>query len=278
MAKRLVQYADGDSEEWPLSLEQMEAGKVAADARSLGSSRQKPSYLFPGLKAQPVWSRSAFPLVVQCLEEAAVALREEALGLLAAADADLDLGADEEDTDDEEEPRLKRRRRTSAGVCWQPQSEGLHSGVWLKLELWAKGGPVPLSSGEAPRLAEAVKRAMESGEAMAEPPGRAALSLMLPGVCVRPHCGPTNHRLRLHLPLLLPGGALEATGLSVASEDLTWHRDRCLIFDDSFEHEVRLQPSVQPAESLAQEARLVLLMDLWHPEAEAHGLRQSRPA
>ena len=50
--------------------------------------------------------------------------------------------------------------------------------MWLKLELWAKGGAASLA---APRCRAVVLEAMASQEAMGCAPGRAALSYMLPG-------------------------------------------------------------------------------------------------
>ncbi|CAE7853018.1 Asph [Symbiodinium necroappetens] len=160
------------------------------------------------------------------------------------------------------------QKRRSRPVAWQPQGEGLHSGVWLKLEIWSKGG---FAADEAtPETEAAISAAMDTGEAMTSAPGRAALSLLTLGATIMPHCGPTNHRLRLHLPLLLPGGAQRMSGLTVAGETRDWELHRCLVFDDSFEHEIRLPPSQsgEPEPSLAQEARVVLLLDLWHPDAD----------
>merc|ERR1740121_2771184 len=99
---------------------------------------------------------------------------------------------------------------------------------------------------------------------------------MMPGVQVHPHCGPTNHRLRLHLPIILPYSALTTSGLSVDGRQLTWERDKCLIFDDSFEHEVHLSTHEEAQDedaSLARSVRVVLIVDMWQPDAEAAGLR-----
>jgi aspartyl/asparaginyl beta-hydroxylase (cupin superfamily) len=52
----------------------------------------------------------------------------------------------------------------------------------------------------------------------------------------QPHCGPTNHRLRLHLPLLVPPGA----ALRVGDETRPWVEGKVLMLDDSFTHEVRV--------------------------------------
>ena len=164
---------------------------------------------------------------------------------------------------------------------WRPQREGLHTGVWLKLELWGAGRRDTAACAAAPQTAAALQALPE---AMLEAPGRAAFSLMMPGACVRPHCGPTNHRLRLHLPLLLPGGVAQADGLTVGGQTAPWTVDQCLVFDDSFEHEVVVPHNADvgmgaaastSSLALRELVRVVLIVDLWHPDAAAAGLRPS---
>lgn len=55
----------------------------------------------------------------------------------------------------------------------------------------------------------------------------------------------------------------------MAGEARDWELHKCLIFDDSFEHEVKLPTFTEPEvrDSLLDEARVVLLLDLWHPDA-----------
>lgn len=258
-----VRYADGDVEAWSLdaSLLKMAAENAARSqtesAKSAEQSKQRPTFLFRGLRACPVWPHEMFRTTVSMLEAAAPEIRREVLRSLESVDGS-DAGEDADDVG-----------ANLPEPVWQPQDEGLHEGTWQKLEFWAGGQWVAPTCAALPRTA-AVLAALP--DAMFGAPGRAALSLMLPGICVRPHCGPTNHRLRLHLPLLLPQGATSASGLCVAGQPLPWIRDRCFIFDDSFEHEVCLPPVDEPL-PLTELARVVLLIDLWHPDAEAAGLR-----
>ena len=53
---------------------------------------------------------------------------------------------------------------------------------------------------------------------------------------LKPHCGPTNARLRVHVGLSVPEGA----GLRVGNETRAWIVGGAIAFDDSFEHEVCL--------------------------------------
>ena len=90
------------------------------------------------------------------------------------------------------------------------------------------------------------------------PRGSAVFSVLQPGTHLRKHCGPTNHRLRLHLPLVVPAdtdsGA--APGLRVGGHVHGWSEGDVSVFDDSFEHEA-WNPTSRP--------RVVLLLDVWHP-------------
>lgn len=84
-------------------------------------------------------------------------------------------------------------------------------------------------------------------------PGVITVSRVTPGSHIMPHCGPTNALLRVHLPITVPPGVR----IRVADRWLTWEEGRCLVFDDSFEHEVRHEGT---------EDRVVLILDTLHPE------------
>ena len=84
---------------------------------------------------------------------------------------------------------------------------------------------------------------------------------------IAPHCGPVNTRLTCHFGLIIPPDAT----LRVGSEVVTWQEGRCLVFDDSFEHE---------AWNKSDRERIVLLIQFWHPdltEAEVWALKELRP-
>ncbi|KAJ6642915.1 Aspartyl/asparaginyl beta-hydroxylase [Pseudolycoriella hygida] len=83
--------------------------------------------------------------------------------------------------------------------------------------------------------------------------GQVKFSVMHPGTHVWPHCGPTNCRIRVHLGLKVP----EKTSIRVANKTRSWKEGKLLIFDDSFEHEVWHNGTT---------VRLVLIVDVWHPD------------
>jgi len=71
-----------------------------------------------------------------------------------------------------------------------------------------------------------------------------------------PHYGPYNTKLRCHLSLVVP----EKCRIRVGEETRMWNEGKCLVFDDSFEHEVW---------NLSHNPRAVLLIDFWHPDLTA---------
>ena len=84
----------------------------------------------------------------------------------------------------------------------------------------------------------------------------AFFSVLAPGTHVTPHHGPTNKKLRCHLPLVVPKGA--RCGLRVGSEEHVVVEGEPFVFDDSFEHEAWNKDNTQ--------SRIVLIFDVWHPD------------
>eukprot|EP00435_Cladocopium_sp_Y103_P009312 s4468_g2.t1 len=78
-------------------------------------------------------------------------------------------------------------------------------------------------------------------------------SQLLPGTRLRSHCGPSNLRLTCHLGIRIPSGCKIVCG----GEPRCWEEGKCIVFDDSFEHEVLHE---------GDEARTVLLVNFWHPD------------
>ena len=82
-----------------------------------------------------------------------------------------------------------------------------------------------------------------------------AFAVLSPGSRLRPHCGSTNARLTCHFGVRIPPGARIRAG----EETRTWTEGDCVVFDDSFEHEVWQQGS-------PDSVRVVLLIRFWHPD------------
>lgn len=141
------------------------------------------------------------------------------------------------------------------GNQFKPETEMLRdSGDWRQFELFARGRRVPENCARAPLTCKIID-AMAAARTCTR--GQVKFSVMQPGTHVWPHCGPTNCRLRAHLGLQVP----RKTFLRVANRWRTWREGEWLIFDDSFEHEVWHNGTA---------VRLVLIVDIWHPELTEH--------
>ncbi|MBL8298341.1 MAG: aspartyl/asparaginyl beta-hydroxylase domain-containing protein [Rhodanobacteraceae bacterium] len=81
-------------------------------------------------------------------------------------------------------------------------------------------------------------------------------SLLTPGAHILPHCGVTNTRLVTHLPLIVPNDC----ALRVGGVEHAWQEGRCVVFDDTYEHE---------AWNRSDRTRVVLILDTWHPDLTA---------
>ena len=94
------------------------------------------------------------------------------------------------------------------------------------------------------------KAAQGSGQS---PYVHAFFSALTPGTHIIKHHGPTNKKLRVHLPIV---GA-DGSELRVADTILRGKEGKCMLFDDSFEHEAWHKGSA---------TRIVLVFDVWHPD------------
>jgi hypothetical protein len=101
---------------------------------------------------------------------------------------------------------------------------------------------------EALKLDRATVENAGGGDETSIPPSnrvrvlRGSFSVLGPGAHLRPHCGPTNARLKFHLALDTPLNAQTGqpcASMRVGNETRAWQvGDPPLFFDDSFEHEV----------------------------------------
>ena len=83
------------------------------------------------------------------------------------------------------------------------------------------------------------------------------------------HHGPTNKKLRCHLPLKVPkrhtneqdvlgSGPAPPCWLRVGDVTVPVQEGVAIVFDDSFEHEAANEHETEP--------RIVLVVDFWHPD------------
>jgi aspartyl/asparaginyl beta-hydroxylase (cupin superfamily) len=196
----------------------------------LGPQRPCPSlFSVPGIAQQPFWSLEDLPSATQesiaALCASAPALHREYAMMASAAPAG--------DYSDETEHKLHKGE-------WRWHS-AIHKGVFLP-DFAVR---CPATTG----LLGAVPGLITGGV----PFSYAFFSTLSAGASIAPHCGPTNTRLRVHIPCVVPPGD---AGLVVAGERRAWEVGKPLIFDDSFLHHAYNSTSGD---------RLVFLFDIWAP-------------
>jgi aspartyl/asparaginyl beta-hydroxylase (cupin superfamily) len=180
---------------------------------------QRPVHFVPDLWAEPVHDAAEYP-IAQYFNNHAEIIRRETLGLL-GENGDGLLPVEERLTD---------------------------AGAWNVGTLYEDGARSSRNCARFPRTAAIIESAPEEIRRA----GVVALSWLSPGTHILPHCGFTNARLRLHLPLLASPGAF----MRVGTRKIMWEDGCSLVFDDSFEHEVHHEGAAP---------RLVLIADFFHP-------------
>lgn len=80
-------------------------------------------------------------------------------------------------------------------------------------------------------------------------------SILAPGYHIPPHRGPTRALVRCHLPLRVPEPARDCW-IRVGQERRSWQRGKVMLFDDTYEHEVRNDTDGR---------RVVLFIDIERP-------------
>jgi aspartyl/asparaginyl beta-hydroxylase (cupin superfamily) len=126
----------------------------------------------------------------------------------------------------------------------------IRQGTWEQADLFRAGHWQPDVCVRFPVI---TALAREIPELSTFNPGLITVSRVQAGTHIMPHCGPTNAVLRIHLPIKVPPGAW----IRVGDERPAWTEGKCLVFDDSFEHEVRHEGTGE---------RIVLIFDFLHPQ------------
>lgn len=174
---------------------------------------------FPGLEARPWHDTSAE--WIRDLEQAAPAILEELERVMEAPEGFVPY-----------EPTLGQGALE------------FESRQWRAFYLHRVGRPFPGNHERCPSTIEVLRRTPLASEAM--------FTVLHGGGYVDPHCSDFNAKLTCHLGLVVPDGA----AIRVADETRAWAKGRCLLFDDTYEHEVW---------NHSDRVRAILLLDVWHP-------------
>lgn len=195
---------------------------------------QRPLFLFfPGIASQAYYERARFPWLA-ALEAQTDAIRLELVNLLAA-----EHGFEpflRFDSDARVEDYLRGREGQSA---------------WTGFFFYRHGERRDDNCARCPLTAAAID-SLPVVRIRGHAP-EVLFSLLTPGAHILPHRGVTNTRLVTHLPLIVP----DDCALRVGGIDHVWQEGRCVVFDDTYEHE---------AWNRSTRTRVVLILDTWHPD------------
>ena len=124
--------------------------------------------------------------------------------------------------------------------------EKADAGDWHVLYLEYRGQRWDEHCREFPRLMALV-------DAIPRRAGTVFISRLTPGTHIPRHCGSTNTQLTCHFGIVVP----DRVELRVARETRAQPEGRCIVFDDSFEHEVWNHSAA---------VRYNVFMQFWHPD------------
>lgn len=180
---------------------------------------QRPAFYVPGLDSRPWHDPDAFPWV-RAFEDRADAIRQELLSLRGV-------------------PR-------SGFQPYDADHPDVHEGTWNMYYFELFGHRWEKHLAQCPETAAALA-------AIPRLTGTVSFSALTPDTHVKAHCGDMNAKIRCQLGLV----GTEGCEIRVGAETRSWQNGKCILFDDSFEHEVWHRGT---------ETRVVLILDVWHPD------------
>lgn len=193
----------------------VEKSACNGEALALGiwkTAGQRPGRYDPSLRAQPWWKLDELgrsTAHAELLRSNWKMIRKEANRILKAAQRD-----DLNDT------------AVADASGFALEGAGLHAQrSWHEYSLWAFGKKDTKHCRRTPFTCDLLERMPEATRTTV---GDIKFSLMQPGTIVRPHTGPSNQRIRVHLGLKVPQHGCEIT---VAGETRGWAEGELLIFD-----------------------------------------------
>jgi aspartyl/asparaginyl beta-hydroxylase (cupin superfamily) len=193
-------------------------------------------YHYPGLSEREFHCRDRFPWIA-ALEESTDIIRMEFEALHANKAA-----------------RAEPYIRYAADVPVRQWSTLNNSLDWTAYHLLHGGRRIADNAALCPQTMELLA-AIDQPEIGGRSPN-AMFSLLRPRTHIPPHTGIANTRLVCHLPLIVPDGC----SFRVGAAKRPWRVGEAFIFDDTIEHE---------AMNDSDEPRIVLIIDLWHPDLSA---------
>ncbi|GMI27003.1 hypothetical protein TrCOL_g6176 [Triparma columacea] len=145
----------------------------------------------------------------------------------------------------------------SGGSGGSEHSGALHKGTWDWHSYVQNGVRKDGFKDLCPKTASAVDGL--GTKLFTTPFSFAFFSTLHPNSSIQPHSSAMNLRLRVHLPLIVPGEweDVEKVGLECGGSRRVWEEGKAVVLDDSYVHRVW---------NNTEETRVVLLVDIWHPD------------
>ena len=230
-------FGDGGAAQFPCVREWLRqkltfASGVARHITPISPWQRGCPQIMPRLRASAFWDTALFPWIAE-VEAAFPRIRAELLSLRDAARSGFQ---------PYRAPAWASKRRADDGIGSLSHEGGNWNVLYLELhniDFSANRDKCPVTSA----LMSKIPRAY----------GHTFFSAMAPGTHITPHHGPTNKKLRCHLPLVVPNGARAAVAnhggdgneevvgsgcrLCVGDEQVEPVEGKCYIFDDSLRHE-----------------------------------------
>ncbi|HYE75517.1 MAG TPA: aspartyl/asparaginyl beta-hydroxylase domain-containing protein [Blastocatellia bacterium] len=128
---------------------------------------------------------------------------------------------------------------------------------WVQREMYGEGWSVYGLHAFGKRIEPALATCPKTAFHLSKIPNltTAGFSRLAPQTHIKPHVGWVKSVYRLHLGLVIP----ESCKLRVGNEVRSWVEGKCLVFDDTLEHE---------AWNNSNQSRAILLLDFLRPGAK----------
>jgi hypothetical protein len=242
-----------------------------------GKYRPSPSMFFlPGLRSLPFWTaptrnrkngpniaiaygEPTVSEIVNHLESNFETIREEYMHAVMGMGSKTDLNPENPSVSKPLEPDY------DVNLKGEHASDKLHSGSWDWHSYILNGVVQPNFQKSCPKTT-AIIQELNSNLFLNNPFGFSFFSTLHEKSYIKPHHGPMNLRLRIHLPLIVPkdikpdafsNKPQTKCGIRVGNQIRSWEEGKALVLDDSYEHEVWNE---------TKEMRVILLVDIWHPD------------
>ena len=186
-------------------------------------------FYFPGIRSFPIWENMKDEIKsIKLLEDNYKAIREEYLQVLL--------------------------EKAPENYKFTDHEKSLHKGDWEWYSYISKGTKNQNFINNFPFTNSLLDKITDIGEIMYDLPfSYTFFSRLSPLSSIAPHYGPCNIRLRIHLGIDIPQNCF----IKVANQERYWEEGKCIIFDDTYSHEVKNEST---------NFRTILLLDIWHPD------------